>query len=122
MPSAQEGATAVCGARLPKGAPVASRDAVIEALQSVHDPEIPINIYDLGLIYGFDIDDGGNIDITMTLTAPTCPVAGELPRRVAQAVAEVEGVGLAKVTLTWSPPWNQNMMSEDARLLIGVVF
>ncbi|WP_343562971.1 iron-sulfur cluster assembly protein [Kiloniella sp. b19] len=122
MPAAEEGATAIVGEPLPEGAAIASKTAAIEAMQEVHDPEIPINIYDLGLIYGIEIDDRGNADITMTLTAPTCPVAGELPRQVAAAVAGVEGIGVAKVTLTWTPPWNQNMMSEDARLLIGMMY
>ena len=121
MPSALEGTTSIAGVALPPGTAPADKETAIEALRDVHDPEIPINIYDLGLIYGLEIDDMGDAQITMTLTAPTCPVAGELPRQAAEAVAAVEGIGRVSVTLTWTPPWTQNMMSEDARLLTGLM-
>ena len=108
------------GAPLANGAPTASREAVIEALKTVHDPEIPVNIYDLGLIYDLEIEPGGPVLIGMTLTAPACPVAGEMPQQVAEAVAETEGVGEVQVTLTWDPPWTPERMSEDAKLALGM--
>ena len=117
---AEEGTKARAGAPKEAGVPVASEEAVIEALRRVHDPEIPVNIYDLGLIYEHDIDAEGNVAITMTLTAPACPVAGEMPGQVAQEVAKVEGVGEAVVTLTWEPAWNPSKMSEDAKLALGI--
>lgn len=117
---AEEGTQARAGAPKEAGVAVATEEAVIEALRRVHDPEIPVNIYDLGLIYEHHIDAEGNVTITMTLTAPACPVAGEMPGQVAQEVAKVEGVGEALVTLTWEPAWNQTMMSEDAKLALGI--
>ncbi|WP_020593602.1 SUF system Fe-S cluster assembly protein [Kiloniella laminariae] len=120
LPNAEEGFMAKAGIPLPAGSAIASKTQVIDALQSVHDPEIPVNIYDLGLIYKHDIAENGDVDISMTLTAPACPVAGELPGQVAEAVAAVEGIGEVTVVLTWSPPWNQNMMSEDAQLALGL--
>ncbi len=101
------------------GAPPA-RDAVVEALRTVHDPEIPVNIYDLGLIYNVDIDDDGKVDIRMTLTAPGCPVAGILPGQVAAAVRQVEGVTDANVELVWDPPWSMDRMSDEAKLQLGM--
>ncbi len=92
--------------------------AVIDALQTVEDPEIPVNIYDLGLIYDIIRHSSGNVDIKMSLTAPGCPVAGELPRQVAEAVARVDGVGKVAVSLVWDPPWSPIRMSEDARLAL----
>tara|TARA_Y100001960_G_C14641173_1_gene810935 strand:+ start:310 stop:732 length:423 start_codon:yes stop_codon:yes gene_type:complete len=97
-----------------------SETEVIEAIQTVYDPEIPVNIYDLGLIYGVELGKNGNIDIKMTLTAPGCPVAGVLPGWVADAVAAVEGVGEVVVTLVWSPPWTPDLMSDDARLALDL--
>ncbi|MCZ4281949.1 DUF59 domain-containing protein [Kiloniella laminariae] len=120
LPNAEEGFMAKAGSPLPAGTAIASQAQIIDALQSVHDPEIPVNIYDLGLIYKHDIAENGDVDISMTLTAPACPVAGELPGQVAEAVAAVEGIGEVTVVLTWSPPWNQNMMSEDAQLALGL--
>ena len=122
MPGAtvEEGFTANAGAPLPAGTPVAGREAVIEALQTVHDPEIPVNIYDLGLIYELDIAQDGSVTIEMTLTAPGCPVAGILPGQVADAVAAVEGIGEVLVTLVWEPGWTKDRMSEDARLALGI--
>ena len=117
---ADEGTQARAGAPKEAGVPVATEAAVVEALRRVHDPEIPVNIYDLGLIYEHDIDAEGNVAITMTLTAPACPVAGEMPGQVAQEVAKVEGVGETLVTLTWEPAWNPSKMSEDAKLALGI--
>jgi len=119
-PLPEEDFKATAGAPLPAGAAVASRDAVIEALRMVYDPEIPVNIYDLGLIYGLDIGDDGTVAVEMTLTAPGCPVAGEMPGQVARAVAAVDGVGEVTVTLVWEPGWTPDRMSEDAKLALGM--
>jgi FeS assembly SUF system protein len=89
---------------------------VVAALSTVYDPEISVNIYDLGLIYSRDIDDVGAVSVKMTLTSPTCPVAGILPGQVADAVAAVEGVGEVTVELVWEPPWDQSMMSDVAKV------
>ncbi|WP_085900334.1 DUF59 domain-containing protein [Kiloniella majae] len=120
LPKAEEGFKATAGKSLAEGTAFAGKDDIIDAFQSVHDPEIPVNIYDLGLIYGHEMNEKGDVNVSMTLTAPNCPVAGELPMQVAEAVAAVEGVGEVTVILTWSPPWNQNMMSEDAQLALGL--
>jgi len=117
-----EGFTATAGAPLgpASGTEVAGEDAVIAALQTVYDPEIPVNLYDLGLIYDVAIGDDGSVEIDMSLTAPGCPVAGEMPGQVARAVAEVPGVGEVTVRLVWDPPWTPERMSEDARLALGM--
>lgn len=96
------------------------RGRVIEALRRIHDPEIPIDIYDLGLIYDLQIDDRGRVDIQMTLTAPGCPVAQAFPGQVEAAVAAVLGVSKAHVDLVWDPPWDRARMSEAARLELGL--
>lgn len=101
------------------GGPV-SEESVVEALRSVYDPEIPVNIYELGLIYGIDIGEGGDVKVTMTLTTPGCPVAGSLPQQVADAVAGVPEVGSVEVALVWDPPWTMDKMSEDAKLALGM--
>lgn len=119
-PAAEEGTQALAGQPLEDGVEPAGPDAVEAALRSVYDPEIPVNIYDLGLIYNCEMDDKGDIDVLMTLTAPACPVAGEMPQQVADAVAAVEGVGVTTVTLTWTPPWRPDMMSEDAQLALDI--
>ena len=95
-------------------------DAVVDALKEIYDPEIPVNIYDLGLIYGLEAAENGNVEIKMTLTAPGCPVAGILPGWVADAVAAVDGVGEVEVTLVWSPPWSPDRMSDDAKLALDI--
>lgn len=97
------------------------RVRVIAALRRIHDPEIPINIYDLGLVYGLDIDEAGRVDIRLTLTAPGCPVAQSFPGQVEAAVAAVEGVADARVELVWEPPWDASRISEAARLELGLV-
>ena len=117
----EAGSVAYAGAPLPEGCGVASREAVIDALRTVCDPEIPVNIYDLGLIYRLDIGKDGNVSIDMTLTAPACPVAGAMPRTVAEAVAAVDGVGEVEVELVWEPPWSRDRMSEDARLALDLL-
>ena len=96
------------------------RDRIIEAMRTVYDPEIPVNIYDLGLIYELAVDANGRADIRMTLTAPGCPVAGSMPGQVECAVRAVEGVSDAHVELVWDPPWTQERMSEEARLLLDM--
>jgi FeS assembly SUF system protein len=108
------------GEALPDGAPVASEELVIDALRTVYDPEIPVNIYDLGLIYVCDINDRGNVTVEMTLTAPGCPVAGQMPEWVADAVSGVPGTGEVSVTITWDPPWTMDKMTEDAKMALGM--
>lgn len=98
--------------------PVDDDEPIIEALREVHDPEIPVNIYDLGLIYDILRSEDGDVKIRMTLTAPGCPVAGELPTEVAETVARVRGVGVVEVYLVWDPPWSPDQMSEAARMLL----
>jgi len=97
----------------------ALRDQVIDALRTVYDPEIPVNIYELGLIYDIAIDDSGAVAIEMTLTAPGCPVAGSMPGTVQEAVSAVPGVSKVDVELVWDPPWDQSRMSEAAQLELG---
>ncbi len=97
----------------------ATRDAVIDVLKKIYDPEIPVNIYDLGLIYTVDVDESGNVAISMTLTSPACPVAESLPPEVQSKVAEVESVASAKVDLTWEPPWGPDKMTEAAKLTLN---
>lgn len=94
-------------------------ERVVEACRSVYDPEIPVNIYDLGLVYSIQISPENEVDILMTLTAPACPVAGEMPGWVAEAIEPLDGVKLVNVQLTWDPPWGMNMMSDEARLELG---
>lgn len=95
-------------------------EAVIEALKGIFDPEIPVNIYDLGLIYGVDIA-GGHATITMTLTTPHCPVAESMPGEVELRVGAVPGVGSAEVNLVWDPPWDPAKMSDEAKLELGML-
>ncbi|AFL73115.1 SUF system Fe-S cluster assembly protein [Thiocystis violascens] len=97
------------------------REPIIAALRGVHDPEIPVNIYDLGLIYSVDIAPNGDVAIDMTLTAPACPVAGMMPIMVKDAVSRVDGVGEVRVELVWDPPWGQENMSDEARLQLGLM-
>lgn len=94
---------------------------VVEVLQSVYDPEIPVNIFELGLIYNVDISAEGKVDIRMTLTSPMCPVAETLPPEVQERVAEVEGVAGCEVDVVWDPPWTMEMMSEAAKLQLGML-
>ncbi len=93
---------------------------IIAAMRSVYDPEIPVNIYDLGLIYGLDISADAEVSVRMTLTAPGCPVAGILPDQVAAAIRAVDGVNAVQVGLVWDPPWSQDCMSDEARLTLGL--
>lgn len=107
------------GAPQPEGTGEISEEAVLEALQAIYDPEIPVNIYDLGLIYAVERGPRGAVAIDMTLTAPNCPVAGEMPQMVADAVAQVPGAGEVTVRLVWDPPWDRERMSELAKLELG---
>jgi len=97
------------------------KEKVIECLQSIFDPEIPVNIYELGLIYEVDILPINNVQIVMTLTAPSCPAAQSLPIEVDQKVRQIENVNDVHVTVTWTPPWDKSMMSEAAQLELGML-
>lgn len=94
--------------------------SIIETLRTCFDPEIPVDIYELGLIYGVDVQPSGEVTIKMTLTAPNCPVAGSLPKEVEDKIRAVPGVTDAKVELVWEPPWCMDMMSEAAKLQLGM--
>ena len=96
-------------------------DAILKALRTVKDPEIPVNIYDLGLIYDVKVD-GGHVHVTMTLTSPNCPVAEQLPQAVQRAIGALEGVDRVSIDLTFDPPWTRDRMSEAARLELGFMF
>jgi FeS assembly SUF system protein len=95
-------------------------DDIVMAMKSVYDPEIPCDIYELGLIYKVDIDDAREVSIDMTLTSPSCPSAGELPGMVENAVAAVEGVSNVKVALTFDPPWDHSRMSDEAKVALNM--
>lgn len=97
------------------------KDKIIDAIKTVRDPEIPINLYDLGLIYDLDISDDGAVKITMTLTTPNCPVAETMPEHVRRTVAEVDGVSSAKIELVFDPPWSPEGMSDDAKLQLEMM-
>ncbi len=94
---------------------------VVNAIKTVYDPEIPVNIYDLGLIYEVNIDDDGNVLIVMTLTSPNCPVADSLPEEVNDVVAGVKGVKKVEVKMTFDPPWDRDMLSDEALLELGLL-
>ncbi len=94
--------------------------AIKAVLRDIYDPEIPVNIYELGLIYRIAIDEANNVALQMTLTAPACPVAGEMPGQVQAAVAAIEGIGNVDVDLVWDPPWNPSLMAETAKLQLGM--
>lgn len=95
-------------------------DKVIAAIQGIYDPEIPVNIYDLGLIYTIAINEKAEVSVTMTLTAPACPVAGTLPGQVENTINAIEGVADANVELVWDPPWHKELMTDEARLTLGL--
>ena len=95
------------------------RDKIEDALRTVHDPEIPVNIMELGLVYEIKIENSGNVKITMTLTAPACPVAGEIIMEVESKVRAIEGITDVHVHLTFDPPWTRDMMTEEAKLELG---
>jgi FeS assembly SUF system protein len=114
-PEAETAATALPQAELDR-----LTDAIVAALKTVYDPEIPVDIYELGLVYKVDIDNDRNVAIDMTLTAPGCPVAGDMPGWVENAVAAVEGVNGVKVNLVFEPPWDQSRMSDEARVALNM--
>lgn len=120
LPAGAAGATPVPGSALSAGELEQLTADIVAALKTVYDPEIPADIYELGLIYKIDIDDDRNIGIVMTLTAPGCPVAGEMPQWVESAVASVTGVGQVKVALTFDPPWDKDCMSDEAKLTLNM--
>ena len=127
LPDTANGYTAYAGSAISPvdGAKMvgkADEIGIIDALMSVKDPEIPVNIYDLGLIYDIIRHESGDVSITMSLTAPGCPVAGEMPAQVAEAVAVLEDVGAVDVSLVWDPPWSPERMSEDAKMALDVGF
>ena len=97
------------------------QEEVIETIKMVYDPEIPVNIYDLGLVYEVEVNEIGEIKIIMTLTSPMCPVAESLPREVQYRIEEIEQVKKCEVEVVWDPPWNAGMMSEDARLELNMM-
>ena len=119
-PAVAAGATPVPGSALSAEELEQLTADIVAALKTVHDPEIPADIYELGLIYKIDIDDDRNVAIVMTLTAPGCPVAGEMPQWVENAVASATGVGQVKVTLTFDPPWDKDRMSDEAKLTLNM--
>lgn len=118
VPAALQDYVAHAGKPLPAGEKAASREDVIEALKTVSDPEIMINIYDMGLVYKIDVKENGDVCIEMTVTAPTCPVAGILPQQAADAVALVEGTGNVDVKIVWEPAWSIERLSDEAKMMI----
>lgn len=96
-------------------------DAIIAAFKTVYDPEIPVDIYELGLIYKVDLKEGGHVDIEMTLTAPACPAAGELPVQIEDAAKTVDGINSAKAFITFDPPWTPARMSDEAKLALNML-
>jgi FeS assembly SUF system protein len=119
-PSVAAGGTPVAGSKLSAEELDQLTADIVAALKTVYDPEIPADIYELGLIYRIDVDDDRHVAIEMTLTAPGCPVAGEMPLWVENAVNAVPGVSGTKVTLTFDPPWDKERMSEEAKLALGM--
>jgi FeS assembly SUF system protein len=113
-------ADAAATSALPPGEIDRLTDEIVTALKTVYDPEIPADIYELGLIYKVDIEDDRSVKVDMTLTTPNCPAAQELPQMVEEAVASVPGVRDAKVTIVWDPPWDQSRMSDEARLVLNM--
>ena len=105
---------------LPQDEQARLTDAIVEALKTVYDPEIPADIYEIGLIYKIDIADDRAVTVDMTLTTPNCPAAQDLPKSVENAVASVPGVGEVKVNVVWDPPWDPSRMSDEARLTLNM--
>src|SRR5512144_1723964 len=112
----QENAAVISSPALPQDELNKLTDDIVAALKTVFDPEIPADIYELGLIYKVDLKEDRGVDIMMTLTTPNCPAAGELPTMVENAVASVPGIGIVNVNLVWDPPWTPDRMSDEARL------
>lgn len=112
---------ALAGAPLAENAPQAKMYDVVEAIKTVFDPEIPVNVYDLGLIYKINQLENGDLHIDMSLTAPGCPVAGVLPQQVADAVAAIDGTGQVEVEVVWEPAWSIDRLSEDAKMMLEML-
>jgi len=119
-PEDLESGKATAGEALAPGTVKATEEVMIEAARTVYDPEIPVNIYDLGLIYELDQAENGDLKVIMTLTTPACPVAGAMPYQVANTLAALPGVGAVEVELVWDPPWTPERMSEDAKMLLDM--
>ena len=96
------------------------KDKIIQEVKKIYDPEIPVNIYDLGLIYKIEVDNAGLVNLDMTLTSPNCPVAESLPKEVKANIMKIEGVSQVKLNLVWEPPWDKNKMSEAAKLELNL--
>ena len=96
------------------------KNKIIEEIKKIYDPEIPVNIYELGLIYKLNIDKNNNVDVDMTLTTPNCPVAESLPKQVKESIMNVDGVNEVNFNLVWEPPWDKSMMSEAAKLQLNI--
>ena len=123
LPLPEEGIpnyTATVVETLPPDAPHASREDIISALKAVQDPELFMNIYELGLVYDIKQEENGDVKIVMTLTSPTCPIAGEMPGMTANAVSSVPGVGQVTVELTFDPPWTVDRLSDEIKILMGI--
>ena len=97
-----------------------NKEEIINLIKTVKDPEIPVNLYDLGLIYNIEIDDNNNISIDMTLTNPNCPVAGSMPESVGKAIESIENINSINIKLVWKPKWTKDLMSEDAKLALDI--
>ncbi len=119
-PSVAEGGTPVPGSDLSKEQLNRMRSDIVTAIKTVFDPEIPVDIYELGLIYRIDVSDEKNVTIDMTLTAPGCPVAGEMPRWVHDAISKVDYINKVGVNMTFEPPWDMSMMSDEARVELNM--
>jgi FeS assembly SUF system protein len=109
------------GSTLPADESAEIENRVVEVLKTVFDPEIPVNIYELGLIYDIDVDSASNANIRMTLTAPACPAAQTIPLDVERRVKEIDGINNVKVDVVWDPPWTRDRMSETAKLALGML-
>jgi len=112
--------TATAGSELQKGSKIATHEDIIAALKSVQDPELMLNVFDLGLIYDVKQEENGDVQIKMTLTSPTCPMGAEMIQMAANAVSSVVGVGRVKVELTFDPPWSMDRLSEELKIMMGV--
>jgi FeS assembly SUF system protein len=108
------------GSAIPEGEITRLTDGIVAALKTVYDPEIPVDIYELGLIYKIDIEDDRSVRVDMTLTTPNCPSAQELPQMVESAVMSVQGISKADVSVVWDPPWDQSRMTDEARLALNM--
>lgn len=112
---------AYAGTELTQGAEKAKMFDIVEKIRTISDPEIPLNVYDMGLIYKIDQRDNGDIYIEMTVTAPTCPIAGELPQQVADALTEVAGTGRIEVKIVWEPAWTPKRMTDEAKEMLELI-